>query len=124
MKFLGIEEHVISNCPIIDHIQIILQVVTILDISYFTVDSSVIGKTNEHTEVTPKNNRYTLQKSELEIKGFNLFITNFNDKDSRGVAIYVIIKKSIISNKIEIENMANETVWVEITVETNIKHVN
>ena len=59
---------------------------------------------------------------ELEIKGFNLFITNFNDKDSRGVAIYV--KKSIISNQIEIENMANDTVWVEITVETNIKHVN
>ena len=47
MKFLSIEKHVISNCPIIDHIQIILQVVTILDISYFTVDSSVIGKTNE-----------------------------------------------------------------------------
>ena len=29
------------------------------------------------TEVTPKNNRYTLQKSEIEIKGFNLFTTNF-----------------------------------------------
>ena len=41
------------------------------------------------TEVTPKNNRYTLQKSEIEIKGFNLFTTNFNEKDSRGVAIYV-----------------------------------
>ena len=63
------------------------------------------------TEFTPKNNRYTLQKSEIEIKGFNLFTTNFNEKDSRGVAIYV--KKSIISNQIEIENMANDTVWVE-----------
>ena len=71
------------------------------------------------TEVTPKNNRYTLQKSEIEIKGFNLFTTNFNEKDSRGVAIYV--KKSIISNQIEIENMANDTVWVEVTIEKNKK---
>ena len=69
------------------------------------------------TEVTPKNNRYTLQKSEIEIKGFNLFTTNFNEKDSRGVAIYV--KKSIISNQIEI--MANDTVWVEVTIEKNKK---
>ena len=71
------------------------------------------------TEVTPKNNRYTLQKLEIEIKGFNLFTTNFNEKDSRGVAIYV--KKSIISNQIEIENMANDTVWVEIAIEKNKK---
>ena len=71
------------------------------------------------TEVTPKNNRYTLQKSEIEIKGFNLFTTNFNEKDSRRVAIYV--KKSIISNQIEIEYMANDTVWVEIAIEKNKK---
>ena len=71
------------------------------------------------TEVTPTNYRYTLQKSELEIKGFNLFITNFNDKVLTVVAIYV--KKSIISNQIEIENMVNDTVWVEISIEKNIK---
>ena len=39
-----------------------------------------------------KNNRYTLQKSEMEIKGFNLFTTNFNEKDSRGVAIHIVEK--------------------------------
>ena len=47
-----------------------------------------------------------------------LLPTLINDKDSRGVAIYV--KKSIISNQIEIENMAKDTVWVEITVEKNV----
>ena len=37
------------------------------------------------TEVSPKNNRYLLQKSELEIKGYSLF----EEKGVRGVAIYV-----------------------------------
>ena len=40
-------------------------------------------------EVSPKNNRYLLQKSELEIKGYSLYINNFEEKGVRGVAIYV-----------------------------------
>ena len=39
------------------------------------------------TEVLPKNNRYTLQKSELETKGYTLFINNFETFGIRGVAI-------------------------------------
>ena len=45
------------------------------------------------TEVAPKNNRYLLQKSELEIKGYSLYINNFEEKEVMGVAIYV--KKNI-----------------------------
>ena len=41
------------------------------------------------TEVAPKNNRYLLQKSDLEIKGYSLYINNFEEKGVRGVAIYV-----------------------------------
>ena len=41
------------------------------------------------TEVTPKNNRYILQKSEIEIKGYNLYISDFEETNTRGVAVYV-----------------------------------
>ena len=41
------------------------------------------------SEVTPKNNRYILQKSEIEIKGYNSYISNFEDTNTRGVALYV-----------------------------------
>ena len=41
---------------------------------------------------------------------------------TRGGLQYIIyVKKSFISNQIEIENMAKDTVWVEITVEKNKK---
>ena len=67
------------------------------------------------SEVTPKNNRYILQESEIEIKGYNSYISNFEDTNTRGVALYV--KKCITSNQIELANAAKDTVWVEITVE-------
>ena len=35
------------------------------------------------TEVTPKNNRYILQKSEIEIKGYNLYISDFEETNTR-----------------------------------------
>ena len=41
------------------------------------------------TEVTPKNNRYILQKSEIEIKGYNLYISDFEETNTRGVAVYI-----------------------------------
>ena len=69
------------------------------------------------SEVTPKNNRYILQKSEIEIKGYNSYISNFEDTNTRGVALYV--KKCITSNQIELANAAKDTVWVEITLEKN-----
>ena len=54
------------------------------------------------TEVTPKNNRYILQKSEIEIKGYNLYISDFEETNTRGVAVYV--KKYITSNQVELAN--------------------
>ena len=45
------------------------------------------------TEVAPKNNRYPLQKSEIELDDYELFVNDLNKKGHRGVAIYV--KKSV-----------------------------
>ena len=69
------------------------------------------------TEVTPKNNRYILQKSEIEIKGYSLYINNFNQKGIRGLALYV--KSHLTSSQIHIEEEADDTVWVEIKIEKN-----
>ena len=41
------------------------------------------------TEVTPKNKTLILQKSEIEIKGYNLYISDFEETNTRGVAVYV-----------------------------------
>ena len=58
------------------------------------------------TEVTPKNNRYILQKSEIEIKGYNLYISDFEETNTRGVAVYV--KKYITSNQVEFQLQWNK----------------
>ena len=71
------------------------------------------------TEVLPKNNRYTFQKSELEIKGYTLFINNFETFGIRGVAIY--IKKGITANQIHPTNCADDTAWVEIKMKNKEK---
>ena len=71
------------------------------------------------TEVLPKNNRYTLQKSELETKGYTLFINNFETFGIRGVAIY--IKKGITANQIHPTNCADDTAWVEIKMKNKEK---
>ena len=73
------------------------------------------------SEVTPKNNCYILQKSEIEIRGYNSYISNFEDTNTRGVALYV--KKCITSNQIELANAAKDTVWVEITLEKEKKMI-
>ena len=73
------------------------------------------------TEVTPKNNRYILQKSQIEIKGYNLYISDFEETNTRGVAVYV--KKYITSNQVELANAVKDTVWVEITLEKEKKMI-
>ena len=67
-----------------------------------------------------KNNRYILQKSEIEIKGYNLYISDFEETNTRGVAVYV--KKYITSNQVELANAVKDTVWVEITLEKEKKN--
>ena len=69
------------------------------------------------TEVAPKNNRYLLQKSELEIKGYSLYINNFEEKGVRGVAIYV--KKNIATMQVYPKESAPDTAWVEIKASKN-----
>ena len=69
------------------------------------------------TEVLPQNNRYTLQKSELKIKGYTLFINNFETFGIRGVAIYA--KKCITANQNHPTNCADHTAWVEIKMKNN-----
>ena len=64
------------------------------------------------TEVSPKNNGYLLQKSELEIKGYSLYINNFEEKGVRGVAIYV--KKNIATLQVYPKDCASDSVWVEL----------
>ena len=73
------------------------------------------------SKVTPKNNCYILQKSEIEIKGYNSYISNFEDTNTRGVALYV--KKCITSNQVEIANAAKDTIWVEVTLEKEKKMI-
>ncbi len=70
-------------------------------------------------EVTPKNNRFIIQKSELEMQGYTLFINDFNRKGNRGVAIYV--KNKIKATQYIFENGAHDAVWVDILVEQNKK---
>ena len=77
------------------------------------------------TEVLPKNklnNRYTLQKSELEIKGYTLFINNYETFGNRGVAM-LYAKKGITANQIHPSNCADDTAWVEIKMKNNEKMI-
>ena len=73
------------------------------------------------TEVAPKNNRYLLKKSELEIKGYSLYINNFEEKGVRGVANYV--KKNIATVQIYPRESAPDTAWVEIKASKNKKMI-
>ena len=41
------------------------------------------------TEVVPKNMRYTLNKAEIELSGYELFPSNFPGSARRGVIIYM-----------------------------------
>ena len=68
-------------------------------------------------EVASKNARYQLQKSELELEGYQLFINGFTKKNVRGVAIYV--KTCISASQIHMKSIANDTVWVEIMIQKN-----
>ena len=43
------------------------------------------------TETNEKNYKYSLLESEINISGYNVFLTNLNSKD-RGIAIYVDVK--------------------------------
>ena len=73
------------------------------------------------TEEAPKNARYKLQKSKLELEGYQLFINDLTKKCNRGVAFYV--KKCISASQIHMRSIASDTVWVEIMVESNKKMV-
>ena len=73
------------------------------------------------TEILPKNNRYMLQTSELEIRGYSLFTNNYELKDIREVAIFV--KKCLTANQIHTVNCADDTVWIELKTENKKKMI-
>lgn len=69
------------------------------------------------TEITPKNDRYKLQNSEIQVKGYHMY-TNIETKnqENRGVAIYT--RKNIIASEIKWRGMADDTVWIEIKLKS------
>lgn len=74
------------------------------------------------TEIAPKFSRYKLQKSEIQLKGYNIH-TNVDTKkrENRGVAIY--IKKKINAIEVKWRGMADDTIWIEINLKSNKKMV-
>ena len=71
--------------------------------------------------MAPKNARYKLQKSELELEGYQLFINDLIKKCNNGVAIY--LKMCISAPQIHMRSVASDTVWVEIMAESSKKMV-
>jgi hypothetical protein len=55
------------------------------------------------TEVLPKNMRYTVNKAELDIEGYELFPGEFPIGAKRGIIIYV--KKSL--NAVEVKHFSH-----------------
>ena len=81
----------------------------------------VINLTNPHiivfTEVAPK----TIDTLFKNLRLSELFVNNLNKKGHWGVAIYV--KKCILADKINWRGIANNTLWVEIMLESKEKKV-
>ena len=65
------------------------------------------------TEVKPKNSRYLINISEIQLEGYNIF--NNVNPTGRGVIIYVnnLLKATIID---DIDLVCNDTVFVSLTI--------
>jgi exonuclease III len=66
------------------------------------------------TEVVPKNMRYTLNKAEIELSGYELFPSNFPGSARRGVIIYV--RKKLQAVEVDIDTEFKESVWVKLNL--------
>jgi hypothetical protein len=71
------------------------------------------------TEVLPKNMRYTVNKADLDIEGYELFPGEFPIGAKRGIIIYV--KKSLIAVEVKIDTNFNESAWIKVNIIGNDK---
>ena len=71
------------------------------------------------TEVVPKNTRYTLNKADIELSGYELFPRNFSGSARRGVIIYV--RKKLQAVEVDIDTEFKESVWEKLNLNGNDK---
>jgi exonuclease III len=63
--------------------------------------------------------RYTLNKAETELSGYELFPSNFTGCARRGVIIYV--RKKLQAVEVDIDTEFKESVWVKLNLKGNDK---
>lgn len=63
--------------------------------------------------------RYTLNKAEIELSGYELFPSNFPGSARRGVIIYV--RKKLQAVEVDIDTEFKESVWVKLNLKGNDK---
>ena len=71
------------------------------------------------TEVLPKNMRYTVNKAELDIEGYELFPGEIPIGAKRGIIIYV--KKSLNAVEVKIDTNFKEGTWIKVNLMGNDK---
>ena len=69
------------------------------------------------TEVLPKSMKYVISKAELDLKGYELFPSNWAieqsnpGKTKRGIVIY--IKSTLNASEVDIDSEFSESVWIK-----------
>ena len=69
------------------------------------------------TEIYPKNCRYMPGKAELQIEGYELFLSESTSFSKRGAALY--INKKLKSEEIKFKEKFDESVWAQIKLNNN-----
>ena len=69
------------------------------------------------TEIYPKNCRYIPGKAELQIEGYELFLSESTSFSKRGAALY--INKKLKSEEIKFKEKFEESVWAQIKLNNN-----
>ena len=69
------------------------------------------------TEIYPKNCRYMPGKAELQIEGYELFLSESTSLSKRGAALY--INKKLKSEEIKFKEKFEESVWAQIKLNNN-----
>ena len=67
---------------------------------------------NGITEIYPKNCRYLPGKAELQLEGYELFLSESTSSSKRGAALYV--NKKLKSEEIKFNVKFEENVWTQI----------
>ena len=64
------------------------------------------------TEIKPKNNRYTVTKSEISIEGYISYASNISRENGRGVIIYIL--QDLQSMEVNFKTNFEESIWASI----------